>query len=108
MTALSPAEFRVVLRADFYSFLVRCFAELHAGRSYSPSWHVEAMAAKLRRVRDGGTTRLIINVPPRHLKSLAASVALPAGCSATIRRSPSSTSPMARTSPTSSPATAGR
>ena len=29
-------------------------------------------------MRDGGATRLIINVPPRHLKSLAASIALPA------------------------------
>jgi hypothetical protein len=36
------------------------------------------MAAKLQTVRDGRAKRLIVNVPPRHLKSLAASIALPA------------------------------
>jgi hypothetical protein len=36
------------------------------------------MAAKLARAKNGGGTRLIVNVPPRHLKSLAASIALPA------------------------------
>ena len=37
------------------------------------------MAAKLeQRVRDCRVPRLIVNIPPRHLKSLAASVALPA------------------------------
>ncbi len=78
MTAFTSAEVQAVLRADFYSFLVRCFAELHAGKAFSPAWHVEAMAAKLQEVREGSTKRLVINVPPRHLKSLAASVALPA------------------------------
>ena len=63
---------------DFYSFMVRCFRDLNAGAAYLPSWHVEAMAAKLEGVRDGRRRRLIINVPPRHLKSLAASIALPA------------------------------
>ncbi len=78
MTALSPADYRRVLRGDFHAFLMRCFAELHGGRSYSPAWHVEVMAAKLAAVRQGKARRLIVNIPPRHLKSLAASVALPA------------------------------
>ena len=58
--------------------MVRCLRDLNAGAAYLSSWHIEAMAAKLERVRDGGGARLIINVPPRHLKSLAASIALPA------------------------------
>jgi predicted phage terminase large subunit-like protein len=78
MSAFTSAEVQAVLRADFYSFLVRSFAELHAGKAFSPAWHVEAMAAKLQDVREGRTKRLVVNVPPRHLKSLAASVALPA------------------------------
>jgi hypothetical protein len=36
------------------------------------------LAAKLQAVRDARMRRLIINIPPRHLKSLAASIALPA------------------------------
>ena len=75
---LSPPEIGAAVRMDFYSFLIRCFYELHGGQEYSPSWHVEVMAARLAAVLDGGAKRLIVNVPPRHLKSLAASIALPA------------------------------
>ncbi|HKN30504.1 MAG TPA: terminase, partial [Roseiarcus sp.] len=75
---LSLAEIRSTIRKDFYSFLVRAFAELHGGRTFSPAWHAEVLAAKLEGVRDGDVKRLVVNVPPRHLKSLAASVALPA------------------------------
>ena len=75
---LTPAEVQATVRADFYSFLVRSFAELHSGRTFSPAWHAEVLAAKLQGVGDGSVKRLVVNVPPRHLKSLAASVALPA------------------------------
>jgi hypothetical protein len=78
MTNLSHAEYQAAPRADFYSFMLRCFAELNPGASFLPSWHIEVMAAKLQAVRDGRMRRLIINIPPRHLKSLAASTALPA------------------------------
>ena len=56
----------------------RCFAELNPGAAFLPSWHIELMAAKLQAVRDRRIRRPIINIPPRHLKSLAASIALPA------------------------------
>ena len=75
---LSIQEYRAGLRIDFYAFLMRCFVDLNSSASFLASWHIEAMAAKLSEVRDGRTRRLIINVPPRHLKSLAASIALPA------------------------------
>ncbi len=78
MTVLAPAEYRSVLRGDFHSFLVRSFYELYGGQPFSPAWHVEALAAKLACVGRGGALRLVVNVPPRHLKSLAVSVALPA------------------------------
>jgi predicted phage terminase large subunit-like protein len=42
------------------------------------NWHIEVMAAKLEACRQGKIRRLIINIPPRHLKSLCASIALPA------------------------------
>src|SRR5271166_6143552 len=78
MTLVSQAEYQAALRVDFYSFLLRCFVELNPGVSFLPSWHIELMAAKLQAVRDGRVRRLIINIPPRHLKSLASSIALPA------------------------------
>ena len=76
--ALDQSEYHTALRSDFYSFMLRCFGDLNAGASYLPSWHIEVMAAKLQSVRDRRVRRLIVNIPPRHLKSLGASIALPA------------------------------
>ncbi len=78
MTELTFAEYQATLRCDFYLFLTRCFGELHASASFLSNWHIEVMAAKLDACRRGEIKRLIINIPPRHLKSLAASIALPA------------------------------
>jgi hypothetical protein len=44
------------------------------------NWHIEIIAAKLAAVRAGQIRGLIINVPPRYLKSLLASFAFPAWC----------------------------
>ena len=44
------------------------------------NWHVEVMAGKLAAVREGRIRRLLICVPPRHLKSHVASVSFPAWC----------------------------
>ena len=42
------------------------------------NWHIEVIAATLEACRRGEISRLIINLPPRHLKSICASVAFPA------------------------------
>jgi len=44
------------------------------------NWHIEMIAAKLEACRQGKIRRLIINVPPRHLKSILGSVSMPAWC----------------------------
>ena len=76
--ALASSVVAAFQRDDFYSFFVRCFEQLHGGKAYTPAWHAEAVAARLAGVREGRARRLIVNVPPRHMKSVAASVALPA------------------------------
>jgi predicted phage terminase large subunit-like protein len=43
-----------------------------------PNWHIEAVAFHLELVRLGQIKRLIINMPPRSLKSIMTSVAFPA------------------------------
>ena len=80
------AELRAIMRADFYSFLMRCFAELHGGLAFLPNWHIELLAAKLQAALEGRIRRLIVNMPPRHIKSLAASAALPAWSRGTAAR----------------------
>ena len=72
------SEFAALLRDDFASFAAWCFRELNPRTRFATNWHVEVMAGKLAAVREGRIRRLIISVPPRHLKSHLASVAFPA------------------------------
>lgn len=67
-----------ILRTDFKSFLHRVVLTLNPGTEFLPNWHIDAIAHQLERVRAGEVTRLIINMPPRNLKSITLSVAFPA------------------------------
>ena len=66
-------ERAAVLQDDSASFASRWFRELNLRTPFVTNWHV--VAAKLVVVREGRIRRLVINLPPRHLKSLLASVA---------------------------------
>jgi predicted phage terminase large subunit-like protein len=69
---------RAVLAMDFGAFIEYTFGVLRPGIDFRPNWHIDAMAYKLSQVATGDIKRLIITVPPRNLKSICASVALPA------------------------------
>jgi predicted phage terminase large subunit-like protein len=75
---LTRAEYEFLLRRDFATFAGRCFQDLNPQTNLAMNWHLDVIAAKLTAVRDGKIRRLIINLPPRHLKSLMASIAFPA------------------------------
>jgi predicted phage terminase large subunit-like protein len=77
---LTPAEYETLLRQDFSTFAARCFYDLNPQTELAMNWHLEVIAGKLTDVRQGKIRRLIINLPPRHLKSLMASIAFPAWC----------------------------
>ena len=77
---LTRAEYEFLLRHDFATFAGRCFQDLNPQTDLAMNWHLEVIAAKLTAVREGKIRRLIINLPPRHLKSLMASIAFPAWC----------------------------
>jgi predicted phage terminase large subunit-like protein len=72
------AALRAVLATDLASFIEYTFGVLRPGAEFRPNWHIEAMAYKLSQVATGEVKRLIITLPPRNLKSICASVALPA------------------------------
>jgi len=77
--APSPANmYADVLRHDLCAFIHRSFIELEAGKQFLWNWHIEVLAAKLEEVRRGCCKRLIVNMPPRHLKSDTISIAFPA------------------------------
>ncbi len=76
--SLGGAEYEALLRGDFAAFAQRAFHELYPQGQFQTNWHLQVIAARLAAVRLGHIRRLLINLPPRHLKSLLASVAFPA------------------------------
>ncbi len=72
---LSPEEYHLILRRDFTSFIERSFYELNPQTPLLLGPHIEVIATKLEACRLGRIRRLIINLPPRHLKSHCASIA---------------------------------
>lgn len=69
---------RAFLRTDFPSFIAKVFHTVVPGQVFLGNWHIQAIAWELERCRHGEITNLIITMPPRYLKSICASVALPA------------------------------
>ncbi len=70
--------FRAVLRNDLVSFIWQCFGTVAPGQTFHMGWPVDALAHVLERCRKREIKRLIILMPPRNLKSISVSVALPA------------------------------
>jgi hypothetical protein len=79
---LSPAGRRAFLDRcladDFLAFLKKVFETVCPDRAFRENWLVEAMIYAAEGIMDGKTKRLMVTVPPRHLKSIIFSVALPA------------------------------
>lgn len=79
MAAAADARLlRALLRQNFNAFVEKAFATLAPGQDFVPGWHLKAISYQLERVRRGEIRRLIVNLPPRSLKSIMASVAFPA------------------------------
>lgn len=70
-------QIKALYRSNFSAFLRFAFRELNPKTELVETWHIDVLADYLERVSKGEITRLIINLPPRCLKSLAASIALP-------------------------------
>src|SRR5438874_4975339 len=78
MPELTPEQYRAALRNDFCTFAERSFLELNPATDFARNWHIDVIAHELERCRLGETRRLIINLPPRSLKSHCASIVFPA------------------------------
>lgn len=69
---------RGIVRSDFSSFMARVLHTVDPGAVYMPGWHLGLMCEYLEQVRQGNIQRLLINMPPRMMKSIVTSVAWPA------------------------------
>jgi predicted phage terminase large subunit-like protein len=74
----SDIVLQTLLAHDLMAFSEFAFGVVRPGILYKPNWHLEVITHKLSQVAKGYIRRLVITVPPRTLKSLCASVALPA------------------------------
>lgn len=72
---MSFEEYLLILRHDFMSFIERSFYELNPRTRLVGGPHIEVMASRIEAVRRGNIKRLIVALPPRHLKSHCASIA---------------------------------
>jgi predicted phage terminase large subunit-like protein len=70
--------FQALLKQNLNAFSEFAFGVVRPRLALRRNWHLEAMAEKLSQVAGGKIRRLIITLPPRNLKSLFCSVALPA------------------------------
>jgi len=66
---------QAVLRNSFSCFTEKSFATVSPGSAYLHNWHLDIINYKLAQVQAGEVKRLIINIPPRYLKSITISVA---------------------------------
>jgi predicted phage terminase large subunit-like protein len=62
-----------LLRTNLSAFSRKVFATLEPGISYQHNWHIDHLCWQLSRVERGDVQRLIINVPPRSMKSILVS-----------------------------------
>lgn len=72
----SQLTFDAILRNDFLAFAQKCFYTIYPNSHFLPNWHHLAIAAALLECTAGIdiTRRLLINLPPRHMKSELVSI----------------------------------
>jgi hypothetical protein len=77
-SAAARRVLRAALATDLVAFLERAFRDIEQGKTLLLHPYVEFLCAELMRVEAGDERRLILNLPPRHLKSDLVSVVFPA------------------------------
>jgi predicted phage terminase large subunit-like protein len=71
--------FDAVCRESFGAFVYSAMKVLYPGEALMPNWHIDYLSWSLENwISRSGRRQLIINVPPRSLKSTIASICLPA------------------------------
>lgn len=75
---LREEDYFLACRHDFETFVAMAFSTLWPNKPYMHNWHIDALVAAIMKTHDGRSTRLIVNMPPRMLKSFILSVAYPA------------------------------
>jgi len=75
---VTPDEYAALISVDQQAFTEECFLQVSPNTEYKSNWHIDCVCEHLRAVERGEIQNLIINMPPRSLKSVAVSIAWPA------------------------------
>ncbi len=67
-----------ILRQSFSSFVQKCFYELNPSETFIKGMYIDLLCDQIQNMIEGKNQKLIINLPPRYLKSVICSIALPA------------------------------
>lgn len=73
-----PEWYDCLIKNNFSSFIGKTLSTVDPSVGLQSNWHIELIAEYLEAARKSEITRLIINMPPRSLKSISVSVAWPA------------------------------
>lgn len=78
----SPEVLREAIRTEraerhLSEFIKQAWDVIEPGTTYVHNWHTDLISEYLQAVRDGEIRRLIINIPPRHMKSIQVTVCFP-------------------------------
>lgn len=68
---------RELYEQDLYSYTIEAWKYVEAGRKFVTNWHIGYMCEIGMAVFSGQLKDVILNVPPRHMKSLTVNVFLP-------------------------------
>ena len=77
LTASISSDADEVPQPTLHEFVVGAWHVLEPGRAFIDSWHIGAICEHLEAVSRGEIQNLLINIPPRHMKSLLVSVFWP-------------------------------
>jgi predicted phage terminase large subunit-like protein len=77
LVLVEQAELQL-LEGDLYEFTKEAWPQLSPHVPFVDNWHLEAVCDHLQACTEGDIQNLIINIPPRHLKSQATQVYWPA------------------------------
>ena len=70
--------FEALLRSHLSSFIAKAFQVVSPGDEFVANWHIDVVADALEQSYRREIKRLAVTMPPRSLKSIAASIAFPA------------------------------
>jgi predicted phage terminase large subunit-like protein len=68
---------RELCASSLYTFAKEAYPILEPNREFVPGWHIQAICEHLEACVSGQIKNLVINMPPRHMKSLLVSVLFP-------------------------------